>query len=110
MIWGLYYGTVKNIAFVNVVGSGIGGDNGLLFWVFDAENVVENVYLKGHFPSENAVNIAGLSAHGDAFTYYNEQTHSWQTDQGEFLLQICKNANEIELEHMVIRVPQTKES
>ena len=46
----------------------------------------------------------------DAFTYYNEQTHSWQTDQGEFLLQICKNANEIALEHTVIRVPQTKES
>ena len=46
----------------------------------------------------------------DAFTYYNEQTHSWQTDQGEFLLQICKNANEIELEHTVIRAPRTKES
>jgi beta-glucosidase len=46
----------------------------------------------------------------DAFTYYNEQTHSWQTDQGEFLLQICKNANEIALEHAVIRAPRTKES
>jgi uncharacterized protein (DUF4415 family) len=46
----------------------------------------------------------------DVFTYYNEQTHSWQTDQAEFLLQICKNANEIALEHTVIRAPQTKES
>ncbi|MBQ8910466.1 MAG: glycoside hydrolase family 3 C-terminal domain-containing protein [Oscillospiraceae bacterium] len=31
----------------------------------------------------------------DAFTYYDEQTHSWQGDKGEVSLQICKNANEV---------------
>ena len=31
----------------------------------------------------------------DAFTYYDEQTHSWQEDKGEVSLQICKNANEV---------------
>ena len=34
----------------------------------------------------------------DAFTYYDEQTHSWQGDKGEVSLQICKNANEVLLQ------------
>ena len=37
----------------------------------------------------------------DAFTYYNEQTHSWQTEQGEVSLQVCKNANEIVTEYLL---------
>ena len=37
----------------------------------------------------------------DAFTYYDEQTHSWQTEQGEVSLQVCKNANEIVTEYLL---------
>ncbi len=38
----------------------------------------------------------------DAFTYYDEQTHSWKPETGEISLQICKDANEIILERTVI--------
>ncbi len=34
----------------------------------------------------------------DAFTYYDEQTHGWQAENGEISLQICKNANEVLLQ------------
>ena len=37
----------------------------------------------------------------DAFTYYDEQTHSWQAEQGEVSLQVCKNANEIVTEYLL---------
>lgn len=39
-----------------------------------------------------------LQLDSDAFTYYDEQTHSWQTEKGEVSLQICKNANAVLLE------------
>ncbi len=34
----------------------------------------------------------------DAFTYYDGQTRSWQAENGEISLQICKNANEVLLQ------------
>ena len=34
----------------------------------------------------------------DAFTYYDEQTHNWRADSGEYAVQICKNANQVQLE------------
>ena len=37
----------------------------------------------------------------DAFTYYDEQTHSWQAEQGEVSLQVCKNSNEIVTEYLL---------
>ena len=34
----------------------------------------------------------------DAFTYYDEQTHSWKSETGEISLQICKDANTVLLQ------------